>query len=514
MSRSAIDVKPNWSIGRLIAAVLMVGLAGVFTMVVVRSAWVGDDAYITFRTIDNFLNGYGLRWNVAERVQSYTHPLWLILLTPVVWLLDNPFTATIVLSLVCTCLAVGLVMAGVRGRPWETCFVLVAVTLSKSFTDYTTSGLENTLSHALLAALMLTTARPVETAARAGSVGLLVSLTSLTRLDLTLLAWPIGLAALRAPRRTLPAFIAGQAPLVVWEIFSVIYYGVPFPNTAYAKLGTGIAKSELAVQGFAYFTDSLVRDPVTLFIIMAGVFAGVVHRTRSLVPALGVLAYLAYVVRIGGDFMSGRFFSAPFLVSLCLLTRVPWPAGMLARAVPIAATLMIGLAAPRPTIFNDHTYQTSWQEIFSPTGIVDERGFYFQERGWLTAAGFRTEMADADNWRPAPDGSGTDGTRVFTGNAIGAVGYYTGPDYHIIDLWGLSDPLIARMPAVHPWRIGHFPRGGIPAGYRESVIEGRNLIEDPDLARLYDTLVQVTQAPIWSAARWKAIVALNTKQTP
>ncbi len=48
-----------------------------FAVIVLRSAWLSDDAYITFRTVDNFINGYGLRWNIAERVQSYTNPLWM-----------------------------------------------------------------------------------------------------------------------------------------------------------------------------------------------------------------------------------------------------------------------------------------------------------------------------------------------------------------------------------------------------------------------------------------------------
>ena len=36
------------------------------------------DALITFRVIDNFVHGYGLRWNIAERVQAYTNPLWML----------------------------------------------------------------------------------------------------------------------------------------------------------------------------------------------------------------------------------------------------------------------------------------------------------------------------------------------------------------------------------------------------------------------------------------------------
>ena len=50
-----------------------------FLVVVFCGAWLCDDAYISFRTADNFVHGYGLTWNVQERVQAYTHPLWLLL---------------------------------------------------------------------------------------------------------------------------------------------------------------------------------------------------------------------------------------------------------------------------------------------------------------------------------------------------------------------------------------------------------------------------------------------------
>lgn len=53
----------------------------VFVIVLIKSAWMGDDAFITMRTIDNFVNGYGLRWDLLERVQTFTHPLWLFLIT-------------------------------------------------------------------------------------------------------------------------------------------------------------------------------------------------------------------------------------------------------------------------------------------------------------------------------------------------------------------------------------------------------------------------------------------------
>ena len=39
---------------------------GLYILVLLQNAWLCDDAFITFRTIDNFVHGYGLTWNVAE----------------------------------------------------------------------------------------------------------------------------------------------------------------------------------------------------------------------------------------------------------------------------------------------------------------------------------------------------------------------------------------------------------------------------------------------------------------
>ena len=52
----------------------------IYAIAVLRTAWLSDDAYITFRVVDNAVHGLGLTWNPAERVQGYTHPLRLIAL--------------------------------------------------------------------------------------------------------------------------------------------------------------------------------------------------------------------------------------------------------------------------------------------------------------------------------------------------------------------------------------------------------------------------------------------------
>jgi hypothetical protein len=46
-----------------------------FAVILFRTAWISDDAAITLRTVLNVTHGFGLTFNIAERVQTYTHPL-------------------------------------------------------------------------------------------------------------------------------------------------------------------------------------------------------------------------------------------------------------------------------------------------------------------------------------------------------------------------------------------------------------------------------------------------------
>ena len=61
------------------------------------------------------------------------------------------------------------------------------------------------------------------------------------------------------------ARVGGLAPFILWEAFSIIYYGFAFPNSAYAKLTTGVPWRQLMVQGEYVFGELLAWDPVTLF---------------------------------------------------------------------------------------------------------------------------------------------------------------------------------------------------------------------------------------------------------
>ena len=132
--------------GTLVASLLVL-----FAIVMFRTAWICDDAYITLRTADNFVHGYGLRWNIADRVQTYTHPLWLFLLSAVYFVTRESFLSTIFVSMAVslgTILLLGLRIAASRTGALVG---IVILTLSMAFMDYSTSGLENPMTHLLLA---------------------------------------------------------------------------------------------------------------------------------------------------------------------------------------------------------------------------------------------------------------------------------------------------------------------------------------------------------------------------
>lgn len=56
---------------------ISVMLSVAFILFCLNYFYVCDDAKITFRVAENFIQGYGLTFNTDERVQAYSNPLWL-----------------------------------------------------------------------------------------------------------------------------------------------------------------------------------------------------------------------------------------------------------------------------------------------------------------------------------------------------------------------------------------------------------------------------------------------------
>ena len=91
-------------------------------------------------------------------------------------------------------------------------------------------------------------------------------------------------------------------------------------------------------------------------------------------------------------------------------------------------------------------------------------------------------------------------------------GYYGGPDLHVIDIYALSDPVLARIQISNPFaRIGHFERD-LPQGYVTTIRSGRNKIANPQLAEFYKKMKIITTGDLFSLGRLKTIWEMNTGQ--
>jgi arabinofuranosyltransferase len=489
------------------------------------TAWVSDDAFITFRSIENFIHGYGLVFNVGERVQTFTHPLWMLLQSLVHALtgwfhppfgLNQLFFWNILISLSLSLAAIILYSFKVARSRNMAIWGLLVLILSKAFIDYSTSGLENPLSH-LLAVCFFGYFLVGEKDDQRYVMGLsfLAGLATLNRLDTILIYAPaLALVAWQSSSKlkTIRSIFIGFLPVVLWELFSIFYYGTPFPNTASAKLNTDIQTFSLLKQSVYYFLNSLRLDSITLVVIaLAIVLAIFKGNLQKKAIALGITLYLGYVLYIGGDFMSGRYFSLPLFVAVILLSTFEIKSVKLYSG-SLIAIMGIGLLPFFTTIERRPTYGENRDNnlVFMDSHkIADERLVYSDRTGLMTAVQGNSPKViySQEAWIYTPEYP----REVDVVGAMGLNGYRDGPNVHVIDLNGLADPLMARMPLEdnQDWRIGHFHHI-MPEGYEETLASGENMILDANIASYYDKLSFVVKGPLWDWDRLIEIWNLNT----
>lgn len=516
----------------LVLRLLSLALMGAL---MIRLGWVSDDALITLRTALNTWHGWGPGFNVAERVQGYTHPLWFLAWLLVGGISQQWILGILVLSVTLSLVAVALI-TGLTQRPLLVVAAVVALASSNAFMEYSTSGLENPLAYLILAATFVFLnerkrtglTRPWDFVA----LGLLTSALLLTRLDLALMVLaPFTIMLFR----TRPSFkswmiTAGSTltPIAIWSGWSWLTYASVLPNTFAAKRNVEIPFVELLSQGAFYLTFSFRWDLVTPLLILGAIVTAVFcgdRYTRSWMA--GVTLYLVYVISNGGDFMAGRFLSASVLISVAvLIVNLDQSASLqqlrssrvtrLARA-SVATSLAIAIFAllilvDRLPVALSSPSRERWNFLDTPysRGIADERGVWV---GWGNRSVFDllgnrdatpgkpTSFSEAEvtaplseiDWRaahwpsnfspqPAPTGVGS------VGALVGTYGIQLGPTFHIVDESALTDRLLAEQPFVasnFQWRIGHFTRP-VPKGYLQAIRSGNPevVVDGSDRKRL------------------------------
>ena len=485
-----------------------------------------DDAYITFRVIDNAVNGYGLRWNIDERVQAYTHPLWMLLHIPFYALFGHIYWVTIILSLACGVAAVYVLARLVPQRSRLACALLVLLPLaaSRTFSQYVVCGLENPLSFLLLALIMweLFAARDKLNLYR---LTFWVALCVMNRMDNIVILAPLCMAIAWGYRREVHCgkWLLALSPAILWYGFSLLYYGFIFPNTKYAKLYMGVSTQEYIRQGFVYLTHFMSYDPVGVITIIIGLFLGLrtwrgamAKRFSARAPdtlvcllALGCVLQFAYVIGVGGDFMPGRFFANILIICIAIIALTQEAAAKKHAKYIIAAiiavvgidTLLIQPSLPDPVA------------IAHKDGIRDQNDYYYNGGGILSDPDHVLRLSATHEWailgKHMAQHIGERPTYMAT-TCSGMKFFYAGPYLMVLDTVGLGDALMARLPTedLKNWRIGH-PIRTLPDGYKFARETGDISLMDADLGQYYARLAVVTSGELFTYDRFITIIGFQ-----
>ncbi|MBE7486547.1 MAG: hypothetical protein HS104_42065 [Polyangiaceae bacterium] len=453
-------------------AVLGVALAGVVATAAQSWRWfvayhrnVVDDALISMVYARRLATGDGLVFNPGERVEGYTNFLWTLTMAPVYWL-SRLFSGDFVewcvaTSILVSALDVALVVV-IGRRLWgdRVLPIIAAVglcVLDNSYTVWAMMALES--HYVALWALATLAVWTSELRHRALLTGLCLAAVPMARPDGALFvgafALSEGLHALApllrrdralARRRLGALLLAGSVAALLFGAYFAWkwrYYGWPFPNTYYLKLGS--SRFDGLVRGIGYVKTFVEeRGELPLVAVLALPF---VRNPTVRTLALWVPAHVAYVAKIGGDFYPGHRFLVQLIPALALLTghalfgfgdflRRPRVALWVARAHARAA--LASLSA----LYVAGGLGQLWQlglskgpyalEIRAWRHKVDEQRRYMS---WLA------ERSNPDDY-------------MCTGD-IGSAGLYA--KLRVIDYYGVIDAFVAHQdnPSLGRGKAGH-----------------------------------------------------------
>ena len=399
---------------------------------------IADDAFISFRYLENWLGGHGLVFNPGERVEGYSNFLWILLLAPLQLVGVNPESGSVLLGLCATVwllysvFRTASILGGGQSTGW---LAVILMCGSLHLATWAVSGMETVLFAAFIAAANWLMVKDSRIGNRSS---VMYGLAMLTRPPGALhAAVALLIAAGRAIVRRTPRWRQVLGPMMVAVVlplihlgFRFVYYGDLLPNTAYAKIGGHTA--DLTRQGIAYLQSFLVSGGSVL--VICAFFLFLVRKKWNwliLVLVCQVLAHCAYVVWVGGDYFPYHRFLVPVIPQLAVLGGVALSgiAGRLGnravQVVPLIAVLLAGAQA-----------MMGWTSR--------------SERAFAITVESRRERALVADWLR----SRFEGEPVLAINAAGIIPYRTG--WKTIDMLGLNDRHIARNGRTAPSDGGSF----------------------------------------------------------
>lgn len=474
-----------------------------------KISWIDDDAMISFKSALNLVKGYGLTYNISERVQSFSNPLWTLIISIAYFFTNEFFYTAMVLNLFLTFVLIILIIK-FSNNDNLIILGLFAFLFSKAFVEFSSSGLENSLGHLLTAmAIISYTKIKVNDSLSFLKFTFLVSLIFVHRIDGVLILIPLIISSLlivRPIKDTLIFGFIGSIPAVLWVFFSFLYYGFIFPNTYYAKLGAWLTSDYYYSNGINYFLDSLWRDFFTLPFILTSIIIGLFSKKKTeILIALGILLYLIYIIKIGGDFMSGRLLTIPLVTSVVLLS-LNKNKFLNSKSFSVSSISILLLFS---IFFNQFPFKmkSTHVNIYGPDDILEaahKSSFSWHSKNNLF--GLITKFLNTSYEMKIEK-------KTYIIRGAGYAGLCSNVNTHLIDIFGLADPLLARLPTLNPKlygrpQIGHLKRA-IPTGYPKTLITGELNFTDKDLEYYYYQLRHIITGRIFNPGRLLTAIRLN-----
>lgn len=498
----------------------------IFIVVITLLAWQSDDSYHAYIMAKNLVDGNGFVYNVGQRATAATCPLYTLVVAAVYFVFRNMFFASLLVNIVFSSLAFGILIRNFCRTRRQILFCLAVLIGSAGFVSYTTSGLENSMLFFLGACFMkIYLSHERYNAKNMLVLAVLVALIAMTRMDAVLIFAPMAVFVYLTKRdgvsfgKAVGLGFLGLLPFILWELFSTFYYGFPFPNTAYAKLGTDIALRDYVVRGVRYYLNAAICDPLLLIVPIFALLAAIsVRKAQYILCMTGPVLYGIYLLYIGGDFMMGRHFTVLFLISLfCYMDIKNREFSELGRGADLHRTFVGFVIAA--LIFSCTSRVITDQFLFGRTfgsPISDERAGYFTTSSLFNNVYSLITTGDlciASTWNE-------DAVREVRDNEMsgsiltsvpGITKYYNN-DLYLNDLYALGDPYLAHLPAVKEggWRIGHMWREA-PVGYTNLVRYnwGYGAIKNEDARKYYEIIDEITRGKLFDANRIKKIIDIN-----
>ena len=405
----------------LMAVLGLIGLGvGLWASVIIL-----DDAMITFRVAENLATGRGFVYNVGERVQVTTAPLYAMILAPGVWLLGSAFRAALVLNIaLATFIPMLAYDLGRRLAGWVT-GVSGALLLAFAPLLVIAFSMESYLYVALILATMA-----AYVAGQPRLAGVLAGLTALVRGDGVLLGASMLTYDLVAQRRLRWRLILPAVAIPAgWYAFAMLYYGSPFPATLSAKTAQGQFNwlGLLFLDGLGAYVDDWIRvkdlDTFYLFPVLVGVgLLPVIWAERPWLIMIGrdglyVIAFVTLTVP------AAEWYYAPLMPGIALLSGrgVQLMANGLAKIAPARARWFVttGVAAALVMVL-------LWTIIPLTNEIIAENP------DWKAQV-----YPDTGRWIATHTNTSANLATID----IGHLGYWSGRP--IIDIVGLAQPDVA-----------------------------------------------------------------------